>query len=58
MSEPGDRTFVQLTEPVIGEAVLHIQEEGRDLRTYEVSREQLFALNAKSAEILMRGQGK
>lgn len=52
------RIFIDLTEPMIGEAVLHVQQEGGDLQKYEVSREQLFKLNKQTANILMNGQGK
>jgi len=52
------RVFIDLTEPTLGQAVLHLQREGGELEQIEVSREQLFKINAQSATILMRGQGK
>lgn len=52
------RIFIDLTEPTMGQAVLHLQKEGGTLEQIEVSREQLFKINAQSATILMKGQGK
>lgn len=52
------RFFIDLTEPMTGHAVLHVQKEGGDLQQIEMTREQLFKINAQSANILMKGQGK
>lgn len=56
MSEP--RIYVDLTQPIAGHGVLHVQREGGELQKFELSREQLFKINAQSADILMKGQGK
>lgn len=52
------RVFIDLTMPTIGQAVLHLQEEGGELRQYELTREHLFKINHQAADILMKGQGK
>lgn len=44
-----------LTDPSPGEAVVNIQEEGKELQRFTLSRDQLFALNAKTADILLKG---
>lgn len=58
MTNGGDRTFIDLTSPIAGQAILHLQKEGGELQQIELTREQLFKINAQSATILMQGQGK
>lgn len=58
MTDRGGRIFIDLTSPVAGQAILHLQKEGGELQQVELTREQLFKINAQSATILMQGQGK
>lgn len=43
-----------ITNPEKGETILNTQVEGEELQRIRLSREQLFALNAKSADILLK----
>jgi hypothetical protein len=43
-----------LTNPVRGETIVNIQVEGDELLRFTINKDQLFALNAKSADILLR----
>lgn len=43
-----------LTNPSPREAVLNVQLEGQELQRFQINREQLFAINAKSADILLK----
>lgn len=37
-----------------GEVVLNVQVEGEEVQRFRINRDQIFALNAKSADILLR----
>jgi hypothetical protein len=43
-----------ITNPTPGEFVFNVQNEGGELHRYRLNHDQLFALNAKSADVLLR----
>jgi hypothetical protein len=43
-----------LTDPASRVAVLNIQVEGEELQRFQIEKHHLFALNAKTADILLR----
>lgn len=55
MSDYPQPKLFYLTDPSPGEAIVNIQEEGKELQRFTLSRDQLFALNAKTADILLKG---
>jgi hypothetical protein len=55
MSDYPQLKLFYLTDPTRGDAVVNIQEDGKELQRFQLSRDQLFALNAKTAEILLKG---
>jgi hypothetical protein len=52
-------TFIYLTLPSSDQPILNIQAAGSDeLHRYALTREQLFALNAQTADALLKGASK
>lgn len=43
-----------ITNPERGEAVVNIQVEGEELRRFRITKDHLFAANAKTADILLK----
>lgn len=43
-----------LTNPERGETVVNIQVEGKEIQRFRVKKDHLFAVNAMSADILMK----
>lgn len=54
MSEIPFAKLAFITNPSRQEAVLNVQVEGAEIQRFELNRDQLFALNAESATILMK----
>ena len=54
MSDPRPAKLLFLTDPTPKQAVLNVQVGEEDLQRFELTRDQLFALNAKSADILLK----
>lgn len=54
MTEPAPVKLAFLTDPEPRRAVLNVQVGEEEIQRFEISRDQLFALNAKSADILLR----
>jgi hypothetical protein len=54
MPDPIPAHLLFLTDPEPRKAVLNLQVAGQEIQRFEVNRDQLFALNAKSADILLK----
>lgn len=54
MTDPTPANLAYLTDPSPREVVLNVQVEGQEVQRFKINRDQLFGLNAKSADILMR----
>lgn len=54
MSDHSAAHLCFITNPAPREAVLNVQVQNEELLRFNLNRDQLFALNAKSADILMR----
>lgn len=54
MSEPAPAKFCFLTAPEPGVFLLNVQEEGEEIRRWQLNRDQLFNLNSQTADILKK----
>lgn len=54
MNEIQDAKHAFLTNPAPRETVLNVLVEGNDVQRFKISKDHLFDLNAKSADILLR----
>lgn len=55
MTDPTPAKLFYLTHPARGETVVNVQTvEGQELQRFVLTKDQLFAVNAKSADILLR----
>lgn len=54
MSEPQRAHLAFITNPSQREVLLNVQIEGQEIQRFQINRDQLFGLNAKSADILMK----
>lgn len=52
--QPVVTDLTYLTNPAKGEVILNVLVGGQKLARFQINREQLFGLNAKSADILLR----
>lgn len=53
-SQPAPAKLAFITDPAPGEVVFNAQVEGEELHRFRLNRDQLFALNAKTADILLK----
>ncbi len=51
---PANAKHFFLTNPERGETVVNIQVEGGELQRFRINKDHLFALNAQSADILLK----